>query len=215
MTDHTPTQTGLLTSTERETLTDPEADESRRNDIREDATNRLRETLYDVEVLYLTLRDSDLESVFCPDDEAELSAIRHSTQYALALLVLGMLLNDDMVEMRLSDAIRYGAFSYGEEVTVDLNLRRSPLPSIDQCLDRFEREGLTGETFALFEHHMWESPTDVERLATACELLGLDPITEEEAVEVSTELGFVERQPQSAVTGVSVAESPAQDDDDY
>jgi hypothetical protein len=214
MTHDTATSTGLLTSTERETLVDPDTDEGTRNDILEHAADRLQETLTDFEVLYLTLRDSDLESVFCPDDEAELSAIRHSTQYALALLVLGMLCNDDMVEMRLADAIRYGAFSYGEEVTVDLDLRRGPLPSLEQCLDRFEREGLTEETFALFEHYLWESTDEIDRIGTACELLGLGPVTEEEAAEMRTELGFVERQPQSAITSVSVAESPAKDDDD-
>jgi len=50
-------------------------------------------------VLYPTLPADDLAAVFANDDA--LAPIRTGTQDALALLMLGMLLGDDMIETRL------------------------------------------------------------------------------------------------------------------
>lgn len=211
MTNQTETPTGLLTSDERETLTDPDADPEARNEVRESVQERLKAMLRDFEAVYLTLRDQDLEAVFSPDDDHQLSTIRAATQDAFALLVLGMLFNDDMLETRLSDAIRYAALSHGEESTVDLDIRRGPLPTIEQCLDRFEREGLTEENFALLEYHLWNPAAEPEQLVAASEQLGLgQPSLSEFDVP---ELEFIERQPQTAITSVSVERQSANRDD--
>lgn len=207
MTNQTETPTGLLTSDEREILTDADTDPEVRDDVRRSVQRRLTATLRDFQTLYLTLRDQDLRAVFSPDDARELSTVRAATQDALALLILGMFLNDDMIETRLADAIRYAALGHEEEIEVDLDIRRGPIPTIEQCIDRFEREGLTEETFALLEHHLWASASDPEKLVTACEYLGLEQQSPNE-FDVP-EMEFVERVPQTIITNVSVDRQPA------
>jgi hypothetical protein len=207
MTNQTESPTGLLTSDEREILTDADTDPEVRDEVLESVQSRLTATLQDFQTLYLTLRDQDLRAVFSPDDSHELSTIRAATQDALALLILGMFLGDDMVETRLADAIRYAALGYDEEVTVNLDIRRGPLPTIEQCIDRFEREGLTEETFALLEYHLWASASDPEKLVTACEHLGIEQQSPSE-FDVP-EMEFVERIPQTVITNVSVEQHPA------
>jgi len=43
-----------------------------------------------------------------------------------------MLANDDLLETRLSDALRYAGLAHGEEITFDFNLRRGPRPTFEQ-----------------------------------------------------------------------------------
>lgn len=207
MTNQTETPTGLLTSDEQEILTDADTDPGVRDDVLRSVQRRLTATLQDFQTLYLTLRDQDLRAVFSPDDARELSTVRAASQDAPALLILGMFLNDDMIETRLADAIRYAALGHEEEITVDLDIRRGPIPTIEQCIDRFEREGLTEETFALLEYHLWASASDPEKLVTACEHLGLEQQSPSD-FDVP-EMEFVERVPQTVITNVSVEEHPA------
>lgn len=202
--------TGLLTSDEREMLTDADTDPDVRDEVRESVRTRLAATVQDFQTLYLTLRDQDLRAVFSPSDPHELSAIRAATQDALALFILGMFLNGDMIETRLADAIRYAALGHNEKTTVDLEIRRGPLPTIEQCIDRFEREGLTEETFALLEYHLWAPASDPEKLVTACEHLGLEQQSPSEFDVPETE--FVERVPQTVLTNVSVDEHPSSEE---
>lgn len=194
---------GLLTERERETIVADDVQSGERNAIREYVRDRLQATLEDVTLLYPTLRDTDIEAVFCPEDDGELSTIRTATQNALGLLVLGMLVNDDLLETRLSDAIRYAGLANDEEVSVDLEIRRGPLPTLEQCQARFEDEGLTEETLTLYEQFTWNADTDPERVAAAGQRLGMEA-TIAEVRDVRDASDAFSRLPQTVITNVDV-----------
>jgi len=200
MTATSPDPAGLLTPTEREQLTDSEVSTATRNEIRGRACERLSATLRDIHRLYPTLREADIETVFAPADDRGLAVIRTATQDALALLIFGMLANDDHVEMRLSDAIRNATLDYGEDVTVDLTIRRGPFPTVERCLDRFETEGMTPENLALFERLLFSSEADADQIAVAAENLGIEATPTD--VTNERESTILERLPQTAVVGV-------------
>ncbi|AXG08423.1 hypothetical protein [Haloplanus rubicundus] len=200
MTDHTSTPEGLLTYTEREQLQDSETSRTTRNDVRERVRDRLEATLEDIRVLYPTLRESDIESVFTGPDDQDPAEIRVATQDALALFVLGMLYNDDHLEWRLSEAIRNATLDYGEDVSVDIDIRRGPFPTVEYCLGRFDREGMTPENLALFDRLLFRSEADAEQMATAAESLGIDATPDQ--VQDGRTGTSLERFPQTAIVNV-------------
>jgi hypothetical protein len=201
MTDSTAPR-GLLTPTDRDRLQDIETAENERNELRERACERLKATLEDLRVLYPTLRDSDIESVFTGGKDHDLSDIRIATQDALALFVQGMLHNDDDLEWRLSEAIRNATLDYGADVSVELEIRRGPFPTVEHCLQRFDQEGMTPENLALFERLLFRSAAAPEQLTAAAESLGIEATPD----MVQDELGRTtfERFPQTAVVSVEV-----------
>jgi hypothetical protein len=206
MTEHPTIPRGLLTPTERERLQDSETSRRKRDELRERACDRLEATLEDIRALYPTLRDSDIESVFTEGEDRDLSGIRVATRDALALFVHGMLHNDDDVEWRLSEAIRNATLDYGEDVSVELEIRRGPFPSIEHCLQRFDREGMTPENLALFERLLFRSAAAPEQLAAAAESLGIEatPTMVQDELDRTT----FERFPQTAVVSVEVESAP-------
>jgi acyl carrier protein len=199
-TEHPP---GLLTTDERDTLTDPETDPADREVVYEHVRKRLRATLRDCQALYPTLREDDIEAVFSPDDDQELSVMRAATQNALGLLVLGMLANDDLVETRISDAVQQAALAHGEDVSVSFEFRRGPPLTPEQGLTRFETEGLTDETLDRFEHLCLDSTTAPEEVAAVGQKLGIE-ITPEEVRDNRRTPDAMVRPPQVAVIQVDV-----------
>jgi hypothetical protein len=197
---------GLLTAAEREKLTDPETPASTRDDIRERTRERLSATLGDIRTLYPTLRETDIEAVFAPSGDRDLADTRVATQDALALLVLGMLHNDNHIEMRLSDAIRNATLDYGEDVSVELNIRRGPFPTVEHCLQRFDSEGMTPENLALFERLLFQSEVTSKQLSTAAEYLGIEATPDQ--VETNLANTTFERLPQTAIVNVDVEPDP-------
>jgi hypothetical protein len=211
MTTTDPHPPGLVTDDEAEILTDPETDLDEHGELRARLRTRLTETVYDFTVLYPTLPADDLGVVFASvADDEDLSAIRTGIQDGLALLVLGMLLGDDMVEMRLQDAIQHAGLSYGEDIDVTLELRRGPLPTFEQFAAQLDDEGLTEQTLPLFEYFLHHPETDPEKLEHIASKLPID-LTPEEKGEIETAMTAFERLPQAVVTAVSVTDSP--DDD--
>jgi len=208
MTDTSPHPPGLVT--EAEILADPDTDLDEHSELRERLRTRLTETVHDFTVLYPTLPDDDLAAVFASDADEDLTQIRSGTQAGLALLILGMLLGDDMIEMRLRDAIQNAGLSYGEEIDVTLELRRGPLPTIEQFAAKLDDDGLTEQTFALFEYFLHHPETDTDDLEHIASKLHID-LTPEEKAEIDTAMTAFERPPQTVVTAVSVTDSP--DDD--
>lgn len=201
MTDSTAPR-GLLTPTERDRLQDIETADYERNKLRERACERLEATLEDIRVLYPTLRDSDIESVFTEGKNRDLGDIRAATQDALALFVQGMLHNGDNLEWRLSDAIRNATLDYGEDVSVELEIRRGPFPTVEHCLQRFNREGMTPENLALFDRLLFRSEGDPEQLAAAAEQLGIEATPD--MVRAEIEQTILERFPQTAIVSIDV-----------
>jgi hypothetical protein len=206
MTDQSTASRGLLTPTERERLQDLETSQKKRNELRERACNRLEATLVDLQVLYPMLRDSDIESVFTGGEDRDLADIRVATQDALALFVQGMLHNDDDLEWRLSEAIRNATLDYGEDISVELEIRRGPFPPVEHCLQRFDNEGMTPENLALFDRLLFRSEAEPEQLAAAAEHLGIEATPD----MVRDELGQTtfERFPQTVIVSVDVEPDP-------
>jgi hypothetical protein len=207
MTDTSPHPPGLVSDEEAEIITDPDTDLDEHSELRERLRTRLTETVHDFSVLYPTMPAEDLAAVFANDDPV---SIRTGTQDGLALLVLGMLVGDDMIEMRLRDAIQNAGLSYGEDIDLTLALRRGPLPTLEQFAAQLDDEGLTEQTWPLFEYFLHQPETDSEELEHIASKLDID-VTPDEKAEIDTALTTFERPPQTVVTAVSVTDSP--DDD--
>lgn len=174
---------GILTDAEAEALTDPETDPDELTDLRARVQDRLNETLLDLSVLYPTLPAEEVETVFNPGEPGEQSAVRAATQDGLAVLVLGMLHGDDMVEMRLRDAIVNAGVSYGEDIDVTLELRRGPLPTVEEFAAQVDEDGLTEQTLPLFEYFLTQPDVDLSTLDAIIPDQQTD-ITEEEKAEI-------------------------------
>jgi len=200
---------GLISDDEVERLFEAETSEMTRNQVREQVSDRLGQTLRDFAVVYPTLRECDIESVFNPDSPQKVTEVRASIQDALAMLVYGMLSNGDMLEMRLKDAIQNAAISYGEQIDVKLSLRRGPLPTIEQFIVQSNEERITEEKINLFEYFLYETDVSQELLIEAAESLFID-ISEEDIVSTD-QMGPCVRKPQMAITNVTVSEEEIED----
>jgi len=200
---------GLISDDEYERLFDSEISETDRNRIREQISDRLGQTLRDFAVVYPTLRESDLVSVFDPDSPQKVTEVRAATQDALAMLVYGMLANGDMLEMRVQDALQNAAISYGEQMDVKLSLRRGPLPTIEQFIAQADEEGMSESALALFEYFLYETDVSQELLIEAAECLSID-FSEEDIVSAN-QMGPCVRKLQMAVTNVTVSEDESED----
>lgn len=198
---------GLLTDEETELFGDPETDLDDHPEVRDSVKHRLTETLHDFTVLYPTLPAADLEAVFTAADDETLAPIRAGTQDGLALLILGMLLGDDLIDTRLRDAIQNAGLSYGEEIDVTLELRRGPLPTLEQFAAKLDDDGFTEQAFPLFEHFLNQPGTDPDVLEEIASKLNVG-VTPEEKAELDTAMSPFARAPQTVITGVSVSEEP-------
>lgn len=202
----TPTHTaGILTDAEAEALTDPETDPDELTDLRARVRDRLTETLLDLSVLYPTLPPEDFDTLFRPINPVDQSAVRAATQDGLALLILGMLHGDDMVEMRLRDAIMNAGVSYAEDIDVTLELRRGPLPTTEEFAAHVDEDGLTEQTLPLFEHFLTQADADLRMLDAIIPDLQTD-ITEEEKTEIQAVMAPFARCLQTVITGVAVTD---------
>lgn len=209
MTENCDHPAGLLTEAEAEWLGDPETTLEENPELRSKIRTRLQATLQDCSVLYPTLPDEDIAAVFSDDGSVKTDTIRFNTQDALGLLVLGMLHGDDMVEFRLYDAVHSAGISYGEEIDVTVELRRGPLPSVEEFANQVREDGISMHTFDLFEYFLRQQDTNPDVLRDLVKRLGMEltPVEKEELIKGVD--GF-ERSPQVAVTDISVVT----DDDD-
>jgi len=201
--------TGLLTEAEAEQLADAEQSLADDPELRAQIRTRLRATLQDCSVLYPTLPEEDIAAVFDAGESEDDGSIRANTQYALGLLMIGMLIGDDMIETRLQDAIRSAGISYGEEIDVRVELRRGSLPSVEEFVARLREDGIDMHAFDLLEYFLRQPDSDATVLHDAAEELGLE-LTPEEEERLAEGMNGYERSPQVAVTDLSVVT-----DDEY
>jgi hypothetical protein len=200
---------GLLTDAEAERIADAENSLDEHPELRSRIRTRLRATLQDCSVLYPSLPEEDIAAIFDAEESKEYGSIRGNTQDALGLLVIGMLTGDDMIETRLQDAIRSAGISYGEEIDVTVELRRGPLPSMEEFAAQVQEDGISMHTFDLFEHFLRQPDTDDSVLVDVAEGLGIE-LTPAEKEQISDGSDNFERSPQVAVTDISI---PIDDDD--
>lgn len=193
---------GLLTDAEAEQLADAEHSLADDPELRAQIRTRLRATLQDCSVLYPTLPEEDLAAVFADGRPERTAEVRANTQDALGILTLGMLIGGDMIETRLQDTIRSAGVSYGEEIKIDVELYRGPLPSIEEFAVRIRKEGLNEQTFELFEHFLYTPNTNAAVLDDVVELMGME-LTPAEKKELDSARKGLERSPQTVVTEIS------------
>jgi hypothetical protein len=210
MTHSTPHPAGLLTDDEAEHLSDAAQSPGSQTELRSRVKDRLQATIHDFSVLYPTLPAADIDAVFNPADEHAVAATRAATQDALALLTLGMLHNDDMLELRLRDAIRNAGLAYEEEIDVTLELRRAPLPTIEEFAAQHSPGEISERTLSLFEYFLWHPETDIDTLSTLSAKFDME-LTAEEQQEFQTARKAFERPPQTTVTNVSVHDRPPEE----
>ncbi|MFC7137649.1 hypothetical protein ACFQRB_16710 [Halobaculum litoreum] len=96
---------GILSDEEREVLSGSKGDNSTREALCEVLRERLRTALIDLEALYMWLPDDDLQAVFNPSERRETSAVRAASQEALSLLFIGMDMNGDVIEERITESL--------------------------------------------------------------------------------------------------------------
>jgi hypothetical protein len=211
MTDDPSHPAGLLTDEENLALSDPDNTELQ-PELRARIRERLAETLRDFSLLYPTLPRADLEAVFSPDDALKAAEVRSATQDGLALLVLGMFLGDDRIRLRLNDAIVNAGLSYGEDIDVSLDLRRTSLPTLEQFAGQAHDEGVTEHTHRLLEHFIAQADTDPDAIESIAAYLGLD-LSSEETEQMHNFLAPYPRAPQTSATDLSVTKQSGNDED--
>jgi hypothetical protein len=197
---------GLLTQSERQLLGDPDADEAERDDLRDDLRERLYWALRDLSILYPTLRDEDIDAIFDPADEYRRSDVRSSIQDALGLLFLGMERSSDMIEMRVADAFASAGASLDQNVVVDIDIQREPMPPVEYSLARAERESIDSLSYHELTRLLRSPEVAAERVAAVCNRDGLQTTIAEIEEERTLETTPLQRPVQTVVTGVEIAE---------
>jgi hypothetical protein len=86
---------------------------------------------------------------------------------------------------------------------VRVELRRGPLPSVEEFVAQLREEGIDMHTFDLFEYFLRQPDSDATVLHDAAEELGMD-LTPEEEEGLAEGMNGCERSPQVAVTDLSV-----------
>jgi hypothetical protein len=211
MTDDPSHPAGLLTDEENVALSDPDNTELQ-PELRARIRERLAETLRDFSLLCPALPRADLEAVFSPDDILEAVEVRSATQDGLALLVLGMLLGNDRIRLRLNDAIINAGLSYGEDIDVSLDLGRTSLPTLEQFAGQAHDEGVTEDTHRLLEHFIAQADTDPDAIEATAADLGLD-VSSEETEQMYNFLASYPRAPQTPAADLSVTEQSGKYED--
>ncbi|WP_284014860.1 hypothetical protein [Halobaculum litoreum] len=200
---------GILSDEEREVLSGSKGDNSTREALCEVLRERLRTALIDLEALYMWLPDDDLQAVFNPSERRETSAVRAASQEALSLLFIGMDMNGDVIEERITESLAYAGISQGEQIRAHLELVREPVADVDHQLHRLEDPDLPGPSLLELESLLYDDQVSPDRLAEVMDNSGWG-ISESDIRESRVATAF-ERIPQSIVTDVTV-QSPKEND---
>jgi hypothetical protein len=193
---------GILTEDERQTIASAPNTPAARAELLDALQDRLHATLVDFSILYPWLRDGDLEAVFNPNDPARRRDINTACQDLLGLLYLGMVQNDDAIEMRIADGFTQAARSIDRHLMVDIDLISEPMGPVETTLQRLDAEGMDGLSFAEFEWLLHNPDADAERLARLARASGFELTPAE--IEAEREGLELERYPQTVLTDVTV-----------
>jgi len=95
------TPRGILSPADRQYLTgQKELSQGTERNTRQRIRERIRNSLFDAQLLWELLPDNDLEQTFYPNNRHERNRIRSSAQYALSLLFLGLWINRDPLQKK-------------------------------------------------------------------------------------------------------------------
>lgn len=199
---------GLLTEHEQAMMTGEEpsvADDAvSREDLIEQLHRRVSATIADFELLYLTLTDEELRSIFEGCDGGRGASMRASAQYVLALMYYGLSLTGDDVEYRVGSAIRQAEADQGMHASVELDVVTEPfLPPAQRIAALQQDEGEGGQvSFEAFDRLFYDERVSAEELAAVVSVIEGEEVTSELIRQARDEVMHFERPPTAVVTSV-------------
>lgn len=116
-----------------------------------------------------------------------------------------MLRNDDLIGIRVADAIRAAALASGEMATVELELFRDPMPTVEQFHSHVATDGLTKTTLAAYEQLLWESNAAPSKTAAVSNELSSEMSAADIQAAYQTLSPFI-RPPQAAVVQIDATQ---------
>ena len=141
MTEQEERPRGILSPADRQYLTgQKELSQGAERNTRQRIRERIRNSLFDAQLLWELLPDNDLEQTFYPDDRNERHRIRSSAQYALSLLFLGLWMNRDPHQERLEDAITQAFYANDKLASVNIKIDTEPIPSGNLLLAKLKHK---------------------------------------------------------------------------
>lgn len=125
MTDTNPSERSLLTGSDVQLLADPDAVTGNTDELRENLveglTGRVWSVMQDIKLLYMTLTDEELTTLF-EGPTGSPGAVRAPAQHAITFLYYGLQLTDDDLSLRLSNAIEEAEADSGRDAQVTLDI---------------------------------------------------------------------------------------------
>ena len=197
---------GLLTQSERAVLTGQQSagdgDAVSRSEVIERLCGRVSATMSDFELLYLTLTDEELRTVFEGADEGSRASVRAAAQYVLALLYYGLVETGDDVEYRLASAVRQAEADRGMHAAVEIDVVTEPFLPPEQRVAAIREDGFGRVSFEAFDRLFYDERLPAEELATVLSMeLGMD-VTPDTIREGRDEAMNFERVPTPVITSV-------------
>lgn len=201
-------QVGMLTERERAVLVGEQSSTGSEAMSRDDPIEGLRRefaaTVADFELLYLTLTDEELQSVFEGHDEGDGVSIRATAQYVLALMYYGLALTGDDVEYRFANAIRQAEADRGMHATVELDVVTEPFLSPDQRIAALLGDGGGRVSLEAFDRLFYDERVSAEELAAVVSAIEDEEVTPEAIRQGREGAMHFERAPATVVTNVEI-----------
>lgn len=212
MSDHHTAEETLLSESERTKLTDPEnQSETTRDELLDRLRDRLWRVFDDIELLYMTLTEDELQELFGGSDATQ-GPIRARSQHTFAFLYYGLQLTDDDVAHRITSAIEEAEAANDREAMVTLDIVTQPFLPPEQQIQAL-KDGNREQVSAGALDRLWYdervSPTDV---VDAFAALGEEELTVEDVMAEREGAAMFERMPAPVITDVEVTSEPTEDD---
>lgn len=197
---------GLLTEHEQAMMAgeepSPTDDVVSREDLIEQLHRRVSATIADFEMLYLTLTDEELRSIFEGRDEGDGGSIRATAQYVLALMYYGLALTGDDVEYRFASAIRQAEADRGMHATVELDVVTEPFLPPDQRIAALLGDSGGRVSLEAFDRLFYDERVSAEELAAVVSAIEDEEVTPEAIRQGREGAMHFERAPATVVTNV-------------
>lgn len=210
MSDHHTAEETLLSESERTELTDPE---NQSETTREELIDRLGDRLWgvfdDIELLYMTLTEDELQELFGGSDSTQ-GSIRARSQHLFAFLYYGLQLTDDAVAHRITSAIEEAEAANDREARVTLDIVTQPFLPPEQQIQALKdgnHEQVSAEALDRLWYDERVSPADV---VDAFAALGEEELTVEDVMAEREGAAMFERMPAPVITDVEVTSEPTE-----
>jgi len=175
---------------------------------REELVDQLADRLWgifsDIELLYMTFTDAELQSVF-NDSERRDGAIRAPVQHVLAFLYLGLQLTDDDVTHRLTSAITEAEAANDRDATVLLDIVTQPFLPPKQRIQALKNGNAEQVSIGALDRLWYDDQVPPEDVVAAFTALYDEELTVEDVETEREGAAMFERMPAPVVTNVEVS----------